>query len=550
MLIACAVIAVLVAADYWANFGKISRGVEVGTLDLGDKTPEEAERLVRQRATGVMEKIDLNGPEQIALSPERMGVDYDIEATVEAAYSVGREGSIARRLWDRLRAASGALTIPPAVDYRADKVRAKVQTIASRLEEEPREAIINVRDRGIEVVSAREGYELDVDATAQSVGRAIEDMRGEAEVVGEVLRPRYTTAEAEQAAEKARTAVDGSVSLTYDGRRWSISPAEIRAALEITAHDGRFRVGLDRDRMSGYLETIHADLTVEPEEADFTVEDSAVSVLPGEEGRRVEEEELLDALQRGIFEGRRTYTVSVVESKPELTTAEARRLKPTELVGRYRTRYVGTGDESQARVENLRIAAKAINGTIVAPGEVFSANDILAPLDYNDAKVIIDGKVESALGGGLCQIASTVYMAANYAGLDVIERHPHYSELSYIRPGLDSTLWFGAENGYSGQELDMRFRNTSDGYVMVREYVADDGYLYAEIWGRPTGKEVELDSRRVSASKRQTSWVTYQTVKEDGEVVFDGVLHEDTYEPLISEEGEPIPNAEPAPANQ
>ncbi|MCA1717303.1 MAG: peptidoglycan binding domain-containing protein, partial [Actinobacteria bacterium] len=521
----------------------------VGSVDLGGKTPDEAERIVRQRATRVLEGIELNGPEQMTLSPGRMGAHYDIEATVDAAYAVGREGSIARRLSDRLHAASGTLAIPPAVEYRTGKVRAQVQDIASRWQEEPRAALINVHGREIEVVSAREGYELDVNATAQSVNRAIEDMGGEAEIVGEVLRPRYTTAEAEHAAEKARAAAGAPITLTYDGQRWSISPAEIRAALEVTAQDGGFRVGLNRNRMGDYLAGVHDQLTVEPEEADFTIEGSAVSVTPGEAGRRVQEEELLDALRKGVFQGRRTYEVSVVESRPELTTAEAKRLKPTELVGRYRTRYVGTGDESQARVENLRIASRAINGTTLAPGEVFSANDILAPLEYNDANVIIDGKVESALGGGLCQIASTVYMATNYAGLDVIERHPHYSELSYIRPGLDSTLWFGAANGYSGQELDMRFRNTSDGYVMVREYVADDGYLYAEVWGRPTGKKVEMDSRRISASKRQTGWVTHQTVKKNGEVLFDGVLHKDTYEPLISEEGEPIPNTEPAPVN-
>ncbi len=547
--IICAIIAVLVAADYWANYGEIRRGVEVGTVNLGGKTPDEAERILRQRATDILEGIELKGPGEVVLSPGRMGVDYDIEATVDAAYAAGREGNVLRRLSDRLHVAFGAVTIPPAVDYRTEKVRAQVQDIASRRDEQPREAVVNVHGRGIEVMSAREGYEIDVDATTQSVSRAIEDMRGEAEVVGEVLRPRYTTAEAEQAAEKASAATDEPITLTHEGQSWSISTAAIRAALEVTAKDGGFRVGLDRDRMSDYLEAARADLTVEPREADFKIEGSTVSVTPGEAGRRVQEEELLDALQEGVFEGRRTYTVAVVESRPGLTTAEARRLKPTELVGRYRTRYVGTGDESRARVENLRIASQAIDGTTLAPGEVFSANDILAPLEYNDAKVIINGKVESALGGGLCQIASTVYMAANYAGLDVIERHPHYSELSYIRPGLDSTLWFGAANGYSGQELDMRFRNTSDGYVMVREYVADDGYLYAEVWGRPTGKEVEMNSRRISAGKRQTSWITHQTIKKGGEILFDGVLHRDTYEPLISEEGEPIPNAAPAPVN-
>jgi vancomycin resistance protein YoaR len=550
VLTICAVIAVLVAADYWSNYGEIFRGVEVGTVYLGGKTPEEAERIIRERTTGILKEIRLDGPEEITLTARQIGADYYVEATVEAAYAVGREGSIVRRLSDRLRAAYGTITIPSDVDYRSESVRAQVEKIASRLDEEPREATVNLHSRGVEVVGSRDGYKLDVDATTQNVGRAVEDMRGEAEIAGEVLEPRYTTAEAEQAADKARAAMDEPLILTYKGERWTVSPADVGTTLDITAaKDGDFRVSLNRERLKAGLANVYSALTVEPVEADFVVNGTEVSVTPGESGRRIDEQKLLGAIESGLFEGKRAYEVPVVTTEPELTTAEAERLRPTQLIGRYRTRYVGTGDESRARVENLEIASNAINGATLAPGEVFSANDILAPLDYNDAKVIINGKVESALGGGLCQIASTVYMAVNYAGLDVIERHPHYSELSYIRPGLDATLWFGAANGYSGQELDMRFRNTTDAYVLLREYVADDGYIYAEVWGRPTGREVEMDSERTSASADHTKWVTYQTVKQDGKVLFDGVLHRDTYQPLMSEEGYAIPNATPASVN-
>jgi vancomycin resistance protein YoaR len=550
VLTICAVIAVLVAADYWSNYGEIFRGVKVGTVDLGGKTPEEAERIIRERTTGILKEIRLDGPEEITLTARQIGADYYVEATVEAAYAVGREGSIVRRLSDRLRAAYGTITIPSDVDYRSESVRAQVEKIASRLDEEPREATVNLHSRGVEVVGSRDGYKLDVDATTQNVGRAVEDMSGEAEIAGEVLEPRYTTAEAEQAADKARAAMDEPLILTYKGERWTISPADVGTTLDITAaKDGDFRVFLNRERLKAGLANVYSALTVEPVEADFVVNGTEISVTPSETGRRIDEQKLLGAIESGLFEGKRAYEVPVVTTEPELTTAEAERLRPTQLIGRYRTRYVGTGDESRARVENLEIASNAINGTTLAPGEVFSANDILAPLDYNDAKVIINGKVESALGGGLCQIASTVYMAVNYASLDVIERHPHYSELSYIRPGLDATLWFGAANGYSGQELDMRFRNTTDAYVLLREYVADDGYIYAEVWGRPTGREVEMDSERTSASADHTKWVTYQTVKQDGKVLFDGVLHRDTYQPLMSEEGYAIPNATPAPVN-
>ena len=142
---------------------------------------------------------------------------------------------------------------------------------------------------------------------------------------------------------------------------------------------------------------------------------------------------------------------------------------------------------SPERVSNLYTASNAIDGTLVAPGEVFSANSILAGLDYNEASVFSGGKVESADGGGLCQIASTLYMAANWAGLDILERHPHYAKLNYIRPGFDSTLWFGLSGG---RELDMQFRNTTSGYLLVRSTSA-------------TG----TSTRRSTASPRVNRWI-------------------------------------------
>ncbi|MDP9479744.1 MAG: VanW family protein, partial [Actinomycetota bacterium] len=166
-------------------------------------------------------------------------------------------------------------------------------------------------------------------------------------------------------------------------------------------------------------------------------------------------------------------------------------------------------------------------------------NDTVSHLDYNESKVIVDGRETEADGGGLCQVTSTLYNAVNEAGLDVIERNPHYAQLPYIRPGLDATVWFGDE--YGNGALDMRFENTSRGYVLLREYVADDGYVYAEVWGRPSGTEVRTWSEPVYRGRDSARWVTYQTYKKDGEVLFDGVLHRDTYEALTDEKGKPIP---------
>lgn len=137
-------------------------------------------------------------------------------------------------------------------------------------------------------------------------------------------------------------------------------------------------------------------------------------------------------------------------------------------------------------------------------------------------------------------MSSTLYMAANLAGLEIVEANPHYTELPYIRPGFDTTVWFGA--------LDLRFENNTGGYILIREWMDPDGFNYARIYGRPTGREVKMWSEKVfdgtdAEGKPTTRWVTYKKVTQNGEGIFEGVFRRDTnkeldpYEP--QKEGKP-----------
>ncbi|QIN81036.1 hypothetical protein GBA65_21565 (plasmid) [Rubrobacter marinus] len=549
-IVLCAVASLLVALDSGVDAGVIHRGVSVGGVDLGGKTPEEAGEILGDPERGVLGEIVLErGPERFPFSGEEMGVDLDVAGTVDRAYAAGREGSVTERFGDRVRAAFGAASVAPKVDYRPKVAKAKVEGLAARLNEEPREASVSIEGAEVGVVGAREGYEVDVPATMANLATALEAATGEVEVAGRKLEPSVLTPEAEESAEKARAAMSGTVVFMAAAGQWDLAPAQIGRSLDVTAREGEILVEVDRDRLRESLPEMYAALAVQPVESGYEMNGGEVTVTPGQSGKAIDEEALFADLEQGLFEGQREYEVPVVTDEPELTTARAEELKPTELLGRYRTDYTLTSDKSAERVENLRMSSNAIDGMVLAPGETFSMIENVAGLDYNASKVIVDGKETLADGGGLCQVTSTLYMAANYAGLDVTERSPHYAQLPYIRPGLDATVWFGDENGAGA--LDMKFRNTSDGYVLIREYVSDDGYIYAEVWGRPTGREVEMGSRRVALTPYSATWVTRQRVTEDGEVVYDGVLHEDTYGALESENGEVIPMDafEPAPVN-
>nr|MDP9476799.1 VanW family protein [Actinomycetota bacterium] len=255
-------------------------------------------------------------------------------------------------------------------------------------------------------------------------------------------------------------------------------------------------------------------------------------------GQTVEGEKLLDSLGGGLFEGKHEYDVPLIIDKPTYTTAELESMKPTDLQGTYRTNYTATTDQGQTRVENLEIASGAINGIFLAPGETFSMNATVSSLDYHETHVIVDGKETTADGGGLCQVTSTLYNAALYAGLEVTERWAHYSQLPYIRPGMDATVWFGDE--YGNGALDMKFKNTTDGYVLLQEYVADDGYIYANVYGVPDNVEVEMSSEPLYRKEDVSEWKTSYKRTENGKVVYEDTWNTE-YGALTDDEGKKIP---------
>jgi len=539
VIIVCAIVAVLVAADYWVNSGKIHRGVEVGSVALGGQTPVAAQDIVRDRAMGPLKEIEFSGPERFTRTAGQMGGDFNVDQTVQKAYAVGREGNVLERLSERLRSAFGGVTIAPDIDYRPAQARAQVREIATQVDHEPREADIKVYGSEVEVTESRDGYELDPAATMASVDRAVDGMSGKARLVGDVLEPGVNTAEAETAAKKARGVVSEQLVLNADGKSWTISPADLGSTLDVTRQDGKLDVSLNRDRLDGVLATVYNDLTVKPKEANYDFGGSdAVIVSPSQQGQTVEGEKLLDSMESGLFDGKREYDVSLAIDKPTYTTAELESMKPTELQGNYRTNYTATTDQGQTRVENLKIASNAINGIFLAPGESFSMNATVSGLDYYETHVIVDGEETTADGGGLCQVTSTLYNAALYAGLEVTERTSHYSQLPYIRPGMDATVWFGDE--YGNGALDMKFKNTTDGYVLLQEYIADDGYIYANVYGVPDNVEVEMSSKEVWMNEDASEWTTAYTRTENGKVVYEDRWNTE-YQALTDDKGKKIP---------
>lgn len=530
VLLVCAVLAVLVALDGFANAGEVYRGVKVAGVSVGGKTPEEAREVVEERlADATPSEIRLEGTgESVALSSEELGIGFNLESTVDRAYEVGRSGWIGHRISERFRASLGMVEVDANAEFDPEPVRNVVGQLANSANQEPQNATITLSGTQAKAQGGQAGYKLDQAATVNNVRQAIGELNGEARIAGGPIEPNISAQDAEDAVARINEALSEPLVFEAGDQSWKLSPEQVSTLLTVTEGDSGADLGINAGQLSALLPDMYEALQTAPKDAGFNFVNGTVEVEPAKPGQQVAQNKLAGQLEEGLFDGQHTFEVPVNEGRqPELTTEKAESLKPTERLGRFRTNYDIVDDPDGARTYNLNLAAGAINQTLLAPGEVFSVNDKVSQLDYKEAKVFQEGLIQYAEGGGLCQVASTLYVAAVRSGLEIVERHPHYAMLEYIKPGFDSTVWFG--DYYGNGELDSRFKNTTDSYILLREWVDEDGHMYAEVWGQPTGRKADLRSERIDYDNSSSTWITYKEVVENGEVVEEGKVYEDTY---------------------
>lgn len=270
----------------------------------------------------------------------------------------------------------------------------------------------------------------------------------------------------------------------------------------------------------------------------------------GENGKAVNEEKLKnDILMRtaaGEYDA--VITAEVKETAPEITAAQAR--EKFQRLGTYNTTTTANKD----RNENVRLAAAALNGKIIQPGEEFSFNlttgNRTTDKGYRPAGAYVNGVLVEEPGGGVCQVSSTLYNAVVFSGLKTTERHAHSYEPSYVTPGEDAMVSY---DGHSGP--DMKFVNNSKTAVGIKTSFSDRK-LTISIYGNPILEEgvtlsmksekvkeldppaptyeedptlqpgVEVEAKAATPGSR---WVTNLITKKNGEVISDEFFHNSTY---------------------
>ena len=509
---AAALLVLVWGAAAFATTQHIFAGSTVSGVAVGNMSPAQAESTVAGAINAQLgQPVTLVvGNATDTLVPAESGVSVDARASVErlTGFTLNPLTLIGRLRGADVDAVTrvDARSLTTALDARLDVLAVGAS-----------DAGVTLNGTTPVLVPGSIGTGLDVDSAVTALSESWPLGRETIELPDGEARPAITDEEAQTLIDKVLTPLlSGDFTITVEGtdaaaRAWRptvvLTPEQLAELVRIGTADGDITASLDPQ---GLRETVLAAMGPEIEspvqDATWTIEgraDAKPVYVEAHGGTVVDTDALaanvLTAATRDGGAGERRIALPMIDQAPAVTTPAAD-WGMNQVIGEYSTPYY----PDAARTQNLVAGTAAINGTIVMPGGVFSLTDALGPIDeehgFASAGVVTNGQHTDAMGGGLSQVATTVFNAGFEAGMDDVEHTPHNYWFTRYPAGREATLWTG--------NLDVKFGNSTPTAVMVQAW-AVDGEVHVRLWGTPY-YQVSIDNGTPH------NYRAYQTQRQSG----------------------------------
>lgn len=469
----------------------IISGIHIHGIDVSGLSKEEAVELLNNR---LEEKI--NGSITLQyndyntqITPSQFEAKFAIEEAVKEAISIGRTGNIITNNYTIISTLIGKKDITCEAEYKDDILNKMLEDISVKLPEAMVESTYYIESDNLIITKGKEGIRANKEKLKEKIIQNINNINDKSYLI--------------------KIPVQKESPKTID---------------------------LDKIHTEIYKEPINAYIVEEPLEVHPHVDgiDFGISI-----------EEANNLLQKEQEE----YIIPLKKVTPEITTDELGDRAFPDLLGTFMTKYDPGNDN---RSTNLKLAAEKVDETILLPGEVFSYNKVVGErtiaAGYKEAAIYQGGEVVDGLGGGICQLSSTLYNAVVYANLKIVSRTNHHFLTSYVDPGRDATVAYGS--------IDFKFENSRK-YPIKIVCDVEDGIARIDIYGIKEEQEYEvvIQTKVTSSVPFTTKYIedstiesgkeivkqsgmngctseTYRILKKNGAVVSTELLSKDTYNPM------------------
>ena len=488
VLLALLVGLLAVGVVFAGSANEVADGVTVAGADVSGLDEKRAENQLSAQAQR-LEAVPVPfkaGGKTWPIAPQQIALRADWATAVRAALDEG-DGPIPLRGLKRVQLRLFGADVAPTATYESRTLEKRLASIARAVDDPGRQAALVLRNGQPVVVPGEAARRLDRDAAERTIVSALSGFRrAPVELPVVVDPPDVTQATLARVAAQVRTALSAPVGFVYKGVRWSLPPEQIATFLKLP-QDGETSLSIGGPAARAYFANLAKAVGRQPREVDFSVSSTGkATIIPSRKGRRLD----VGATEKGFLAAALSTTnretrLVVVAAEPELSTTRAKALGITGLVGGYTTYFAGDPN----RIHNVQLVARLIDRHLIAPGSTFSFNKTTgernAAKGFLEAPVIINGELKNGLGGGVCQVSTTVFNAAYDAGLSITERHNHALYIDHYPLGRDATVNY--------PDTDLKFVNDT-GHWLLLETIIGSSSRTVRLYGTPVHRRVETQS--------------------------------------------------------
>ena len=487
LLLSIVATAVVLGLVFAGSPTTLAQGVTIAGVDVGGMQAKEARALLQRRSDQLASKpvVFVAGGTRYAIRPNELGVEPNWKAAVDAAQRQG-DGFGPIRGFKRLDVQFFGADVTPPLSVLNGALNYQLGLIAKDVNRPPRNAAIVRHGLQISIRPARAGRVLDRAAAARMIVKelgSLERSAASVELPFSVKEPRVRAAALAAAARQARLALSAPVRLELGKTRWLLSRAKLALLLALP-NGGRTALAVAGPAADDWLVRLGRRVEKPPKDAGFSVAGSHVRVVPAQPGIQLDGVGAARALLHAALKRRpqlRVAQLPVQEAPAKLSTAAARAMHISGVVSSYTTVFGGVPN----RIHNVELVAHLVNGKLIAPGATFSFNKTTgernASKGFLVAPVIVNGELTTGLGGGVCQVSTTVFNAAYEAGVKITERTNHALYISHYPQGRDATVNY--------PDVDLKFVNDTGSWMLLRTFVSSSS-LTVSLFGTPVHRKV------------------------------------------------------------